>query len=470
MKIRLHFKMASLFLCLALLAGLFGCTQQTPAPTSAPVDNANPTAPAQSAPTQPANTQAQPTQVPPTQAPAKKDVTLTFWHYFTDRAQLFEEYAKEYEALTGVKVKMELNSGDALGQKFQAAAEAKTLPDISAAWTGIGEGTAPYAKEGVILNLKEYMDAGWGKEFVPALLKSASFQEGNEFGVTPGPYLIPLDANNMQFLYNKKLFEKAGITSTPKTFEEFLEDGTKLKAVGAEPFVSGFGSWGIAAFAQPYMWNVIGAEALEKTFSGESPYTAQPWIDFLTLFEKMAKSDVLGQGIVSYDFPAAESLFVNGSAAMIFDGSWGIGVFNSQNPDFKDYGVFFPPSVSDAKYPVYIPGGVGAMAFVVGTSPNKEEAVKFMQWLTAAEQQAKYATSSFNLPANINVAGKVPMTENLTVFASTMDKTIPTLPHGMKPAVETTMIAGVQRILSGQDTPKNVAALMQKAHETDKAQ
>ncbi len=446
-----------LLLGLTLIVSLVGCATQPPG-TAVATEETSTLVPVEA------------TAIPATEEPEQEPVTLTFWHYFTDRAPLFEEYAAEYEAMTGVKVKMELISGDALGQKFQAAAEAGTLPDISAAWVGVGEGIAPYAKEGIILNLKDDMAAGWGAEFVPALLNSASFQEGNAFDVEPGPYLIPLDANNMQFLYNKQLFEQAGIANPPQTFEEFLEAGTQLKAIGVAPFVSGFGSWGIAAFAAPYQWSIIGAENLEKTYAGEMPYTSQPWIDFLSVFEKMADSDVLGTGIVSYDFPAAEALFVNGQAGMIFDGSWAIGVFNSQNPEFQEYGVFFPPALADAEYPVYIPGGVGSMAFVVGTSPNKDEAVKFMQWMTAADQQAKYATSSFNLPANINVAGQVPMTENLTTFAETMDQTVPTLVHSMKPAVETTLIAGVQRILTGQATAQDVAELMQKAHETDQVQ
>ncbi len=400
----------------------------------------------------------------------EKPVTLTYWTYYTDRFPLFEQYGKDYEALTGVKVKFELLPQDTLGQKFTAASEAGTLPDIVSTWVGIGEGIAPFAKEGKILNLKPYMDAGWGKQFAPALLESASFVTGNAFDVTPGPYLILLDANNMQILYNKKLFEQAGIPNPPATFEEFLEDGTKLKDSGVAPFVAGFKDWSTPAFASMYYWSIVGADNLEKTFAGEMKYTEQPWVDFLTLFEKMGKSDVLGAGTVSYDLPAAETLFVNGQAAMIFDGSWAIGVFNSLNPDFKDYGVFFPPAPKDAKYPLYIPGGVGAMEFIVGTSPNVEEAVKFMQWMTDAPQQAKYATSSFNLPANINVAGKVPMTDNLTIFAQTMDKTPPKLVHSMKPAVESTMAAGIQRILSGEDTPQHVAELMQKAHETEQVQ
>jgi multiple sugar transport system substrate-binding protein len=64
------------------------------------------------------------------------------------------------------------------------------------------------------------------------------------------------------------------------------------------------------------------------------------------------------------------------------------------------------------------------------------------------------------------VAGKIPMTHNLTAFAKHMKHIIPTLKDSMSVAVNTTMDKGMQRILGGQDTPQNVAALMQKAQQT----
>ena len=100
---------------------------------------------------------------------ASTGVTLTFWHYFTDRAALFQQFAKEYQQQTGVTVNMQLVSGDVLGQKFQAAAQAHTLPDLSAAWVGVGDAIAPYAKQGIIMNLSAPMKAGW------ATLGSAKF-------------------------------------------------------------------------------------------------------------------------------------------------------------------------------------------------------------------------------------------------------------------------------------------------------
>ncbi|MFG3690244.1 ABC transporter substrate-binding protein [Micromonospora sp. NPDC047740] len=399
---------------------------------------------------------------------AKNSTTLVFWHYFTDRADLFDKFAADYRKQTGVTVKMTLVPGDTLGEKFQAAAQANTLPDISAAWTGIGEKTAPYAKSNRMMNLRDAMDSGWNKTFQPSMLAAASFPEDNTFGVEPGPYLVPLDSNNMQFLYNKKLFAQAGIDGPPTTFAEFLDDSRKLSAAGIAPFVAGLGAWPLGALAQVYQWNIIGEEKLNATFSGKLPYTSSEWREFLRLFVTLGKSGALAKGTLTNDAPAAESLFVNGQAAMIFDGSWALGVFKQQNPNFVDYGVFVPPSAGP--HPVRIPGGVGAMAFVVGSSPQSAEAVKFLRWLTETSQQTAYASSSLNLPANVEAAGGQKLDPNLAAFASRMDALIPTLGANMPAPVDTTMQKGLQRILAGEDTPEHVAELMQKAATTGRAQ
>jgi ABC-type glycerol-3-phosphate transport system substrate-binding protein len=397
-------------------------------------------------------------------------VTLTFWHYFTDRAALMQKFAAEYQKQTGVKVNMVLiSSGDTLGQKFQAAAQAHTLPDITAAWAGVGSDLAPYAKEGLIMNLNGLLNGPvWRKNVTSAELQAVSFPPGNSYGVKPGPYLVPIDANNMQILYNKTLFARAGISSPPATFAEFLADSKKLAGIGVAPFVAGLGSWPVDSLAQVYMWNIIGQAGLEKTFARKEKYTSPAWVSFLSLFSRLRAANILAKGVLADDDPAAESLFVNGQAGMIFDGSWAIGVFKQQNPGFTNYGVFMPPSAG--RFPVKIPGGVGAQAFVVGTSPHKKQAAKFLQWLTNATQQATYANTSANLPANPTVASHQDLTPNLKAFSAQMSSLIPALPTAMPTAVDTTMQKAIQGILAGTESPAQAAARMQKAATTGQVQ
>ncbi len=395
--------------------------------------------------------------------------TITFWHYFTDRTDVLQQLADEYHEQTGVTVELELVPGDALGQKFQAAAQSDTLPDISAGWVGAGEVLAAYANDGEVLNLSEVDgSAEWFERFVPSTITGVSYAEGNQWDVEPGVYLVPFDTTNMQILYNKTAFEEAGIDETPTDLEEFVEASQALREAGYQPFVSGFGSWPLGSYAAMYIDNVIPKDVRDAAYSGEGRYDTEEWVGFLDLFAQLAEEGVFADGAVGYDMPAAESLFTSGQVGMIFDGSWALGVFNQTNPDFTDYGVFYPPSFGDEE--LYIPGGVGSTAFVVGSSPQAEEAVDFLTWMTEPEQQRTYSEASFNIPANQQVVDELELSPNIAAFAEGAEFLTPPATSGMQGAVVTTMTAGLQLIIAGTDTAEAVAARMQTALETDQPQ
>ena len=50
---------------------------------------------------------------------------------------------------------------------------------------------------------------------------------------------IPYQPNVFAFFYNKDLFEQAGITEEPKTWDEFLDVCEKIKASGVTPIALG---------------------------------------------------------------------------------------------------------------------------------------------------------------------------------------------------------------------------------------
>ena len=57
-------------------------------------------------------------------------------------------------------------------------------------------------------------------------------------------YGIPWDIGMIGFWYNKDLFTKAGITSPPKTWDEYLAAVPKLKAAGVAPLaIAGKDKW-----------------------------------------------------------------------------------------------------------------------------------------------------------------------------------------------------------------------------------
>lgn len=75
----------------------------------------------------------------------------------------------------------------------------------------------------------------------------------NKVQYNGSPYALPIDSGPEMFFYNKSVFDKAGITEPPTTWDEYYEDAKKVRATGA------------------YMTNVSGSS------NDYQPFTAQAW-------------------------------------------------------------------------------------------------------------------------------------------------------------------------------------------------
>ncbi|MCM8795451.1 MAG: extracellular solute-binding protein [Candidatus Omnitrophica bacterium] len=399
--------------------------------------------------------------------------TITIWHWMTDRQPAFLELARRYEAKTGVKVNFELYApSDAYAQKVRAACQGNTLPDIFGI-LGEKRDFASFVKAGYILDLTPYMeeDSGlWKNSFFSEALSVNEFPEGNSYGVKPGIYAAPIDVMTIQMLYNKDLFRQLGLDPNrpPQTFGEFLEIGKKIKAAEIQGLVSGWGEmWMIDCLANNYAFNLMGKDKVLATIRGEVPYTDPDWIRVFRLFKEMQESGVLYNGIVTMINKTAEQLFANEKAVFAFNGSWCVNVYKGMNPNLN-YGVMLPPKVSE-NFPMSIWGGAGSSFMVNAKSKNKEEAVKFLKWLTDKDQQAYLAEATNNLPANKESVREIP--EVLSQFASAMRFATHPNVWGISEfsAVIEAFDKGIQSIIIGEKTPEQVAQEVQKIKERELA-
>jgi ABC-type glycerol-3-phosphate transport system substrate-binding protein len=391
--------------------------------------------------------------------------TITIWHWMTDRQDAFQELAKRYEQETGVKVNFELyGPSDAYSSKIMAAAQAKALPDI---YGLLGEKRlfAAFIEAGHVLDLTESMEANnssWKRIFFAKALEVNEFRRGNDYGVKPGIYGVPIDVTNIQMLYNKDLFKELGLDPNrpPRDWDEFIAVGERLKGRRLLGLVSGWAeTWLIDCFASNYAFNIMGEDKVIKTIEGKIPYTDPDWIRVFSLFKELKDSGLINDSIVTMGNKTAEQLFANGRAVFAFNGSWCVNVYRGMNPQLN-YGAFLPPMASN-KYFMRVWGGAGSSLLINGRSPNKKEAVKFLKWLTAKPQQEYLARATLNLPANKDCLGNIP--EILSQFASAMDNTTHPniLPVQEKPLVIETLTKGIQAIIIGVKTPRAVAEEVQ---------
>lgn len=387
--------------------------------------------------------------------------TIVVWHYMTDRAAVLDKLALDYEKQTGVKVKFELYAPTEIySQKVRAAAQTNTLPDV---FSVLGEKRelASFIKAGYIANIASDLEkdnSAWKNTMFSKAIEMDMFEKTNAYGVEPGYYGVPLDMMNIQMVYNKKLFRKAGLDAEnpPKTWSEFIDAVRKLRKAGIQPLIGGWSEiWMIDCLASNFAYNIMGDQKIIATIKGEVPYTDKDWVKVFELFDELRKEDAYASGIVAMVNKRAELLFATERAAIAFNGSWCVNVYSEMNPNLE-YGAMLVPKISD-KFPINIWGGAGVHFMVNAKSFNKVKALAFLKWLTEEPQQAYYAKNTKNLPANKDAVKDIPVI--LRQFADDMDNINHPrfLPVQESPVVIETFDKGIQSIIIGEKTPLQLA-------------
>lgn len=128
--------------------------------------------------------------------------------------------------------------------------------------------------------------------------------------------------------YNKDLFAQAGITAEPQSWDEFLEDCQKLQNAGIQPIVMGdkdqyvlqFGLYQLAA-NEIYSKNPDYDTQLR---AGDTSFTDEgTWDTVLEMYKTLYDNNYIDASqSLGYGASQAITDFVDGKAAMTFDGSF----------------------------------------------------------------------------------------------------------------------------------------------------
>lgn len=405
-------------------------------------------------------------------SPHQKEIKnkIVIWHWMNDRKTAFDELAQEYQQISGVPVEFKLFfPPDIYSQKVIAAARAGNLPEIFGI-LGEKQTIGSFVKAGHILNLAPYMEENnetWKNSFYPQALDTTAFYAENNYSTPQGIYGVPIDITIMQFVYNKSLFKEAGLNPNmpPVTFDQFVKYAQIIKETsGVDGFVCGWGEgWLIKCLTTQWAINIMGEEKFLKTIAGEIPYTDELWIKVFSLFTKLKDSGILASDITTMINKEAEDLFSKGKAAFSFNGSWSVNVYKQLAPDL-DYAFFsMPKPARENTFKIW--GGAGSSFMVNAKSGQKEEAVKFLKWLTAKEQQISLIEKTNNLPAIKNCNDYlVPILKPLTADLDIL--THPNIwPYDEDSRVIEIMIKGLQQIVMELKTPQDAAKEIQEVKE-----
>ncbi|GAA2904587.1 extracellular solute-binding protein [Nonomuraea rubra] len=385
-------------------------------------------------------------------APAK--VTLEWWHLSTAEPlkSLWAQRAKEFEAKNpNVTIKATVLENEAYKAKLTTITQSGNAPDVFASWGG-----------GV---LKQQIDAGLVKDistdvadvlptFTPAAL-SAYQLDGKTYG-------LPTDIGLVGFWYNKKLFEKAGITEPPATWSAFLEDVKKLKAAGVTPIaLAGKEKWPGHYYWAYLALRIAGLDALKQA-AVDHDFTKPDFVAAGQQVKALADLQPFQKGFLgaAYSTPDGQSATVsNGKAAMELMGQWAPSVQNDSGKGLGDDLGFFPfPAVEGGKGSIGDAFGGGGGLTVGADAPK--EAVDFVKFMTEMGNHTKAVESGGVLPVlkgeesavkDPNLKQVATLLAGATGYQLYLDQAYP-------PAVGQQVNDSVAELIAGTKTPEEVGA------------
>lgn len=343
-------------------------------------------------------------------------VTLNFFQFKVEIADQLQEMINEFEKeYPNIKVKLETVGG---GADYGAALKAKFAsgeqPDI---FNNGGFKELELWKE----YLADLSEEPWVENVLPIGKVPMTDTDGKLYG-------MPVNLEGYGFIYNKDLFEEAGITEPPSTISELKDAAQKLQDKGITPFSAGYGEWWVIG---QHLLNIPFAQQEDPVAFIEGLYSGSEKIagnDKFKEFQEVIDTEIKfgNDNPLTTDYNTQVTLFASGKTAMLQQGNWTENMIYEINPDMNM--AFLPIPISDDEAAANrLPVGVPNNWVLNKNSENLEEAKLFLNWMVTSETGKRYITEEFAfIPAfdNIEPNGLGALGQSILEY-SKEEKTIP---------------------------------------------
>lgn len=193
----------------------------------------------------------------------------------------------------------------------------------------------PFIKANALLDLQ--LDDDWKQIKNPEA--DAYYADGKYYSFKP--YIQPA----LVMYYNKKLFSDAGVTDTPKTWDDLFAASQKLKDKGTTPVLLG-GEWTTnyvyGSLVSPYVFGSRGTWYKDR-YEGKVHFADDYWVKATENYAKLVSDGFVNKGALSLPAGNLEAEFAKGKSAIYPMGPW-TSASEVITKSGLDIGVFLPPS------------------------------------------------------------------------------------------------------------------------------
>lgn len=402
-------------------------------------------------------------------------VTIELWGWVPTTTQWPKVYAEFQKEFPKIKIDYWRGEMTAYESKLQVAMAGGEGPDVLGLQPGLVtkyqdflQNLAPYAKASDGSN--------WKNDLVSAsLLREVSSQNGT---VVALPSLV---SGTEIVLYNKTLFDKAGITSVPKTLSEWVTDSNILKAHGIIPVATGLkDSWEDSDLFMELNAQVAPG-SIYKAIDGKISFTSPEIVKTMELWKKVYNEHMFENGSLGIStYPdARDQYYYSTKAAMFLTGSWHL---SYALPDGEKYqkGVAIAKDQTSAfmfpqcgPYPPRTVESVDTGFGVNKASKKKEAAWQFVNYMFKGQGEqimvnhiqgfpaAKGITVASDVLSQFKPSDRLAYENALKWFSDPVG--IRTIPYT---AITNALSVAMQDVADGTQTPQGALQAVQNASES----
>ena len=323
----------------------------------------------------------------------KGSVSDDFLKRFTD------DFAANHK---DIKANVQIQEWNGIGPKIIGALASKDAPDV----IEVGNTqVAQYSASGGVKDLTDKKADLKGDDWIEGLAGPGNY-EGKQFG-------IPYYAANRVVLYRKDLFTAAGITTPPKTREEWLADTAKVNTGGNQGiYLPGQNFYVLSGF----IWDEGGDLAVKDGDSWKGALETPEALKGMDFYKQI---QALGKGPKDSDEakPTQTDVFAQGKVAQMIAVPGAAELIAQANPALKDKIGFFPIPGKTADKPGAVFTG-GSDLIIPEASANQDAAYTFIKELAGEKWQVDLAKSMKYVPNRTSLASSVGTDEGVAAMAA----------------------------------------------------
>lgn len=276
-------------------------------------------------------------------------------------------------------------------QAIRAYLTADPAPDVLT-WFA-GNRTRFFVKKGLIRDIsKMWADNKFDEVYAPGF-KALATTDGKQ-------YFLPTSYYWWAIYYRPSLFEKAGITKTPETFDELLDACAKLNAAGITPITIGARfKWPAAGWFDYLNMRTNGPQYHIDLTDLKIPYTDEGVRKTFANWRRLIDAKCFIENPAAFDWQEAIDPMVQGQAAMYLMGQF---IVDSYPDELENDLDFFRFPIIDPNVPIGEDAPTDGY-FMSARARNPEGGEAFLAYLGSREVQQRAFEELGRLPTRTDV-------------------------------------------------------------------